>query len=508
MTEAHKIEPLTDSNGVLCYVVQGGCSDGTYYYVGLNNGNKTTDSITAVRKYEIATGKLVATYENLRVSHCNDMEYLPHTGEIVFVHNTPDRWHISFYDAATMQPSIQTRWGDGTSHTITLYYKGADGGRGEQMEIYSLTYDRFESCYWVGISNGYKFAKLDLNFNHTGDIYQGKETGYTKQGMTCDSKYIYFQQYKTNAILVYDKAGNFVREIPLTKTSNEPENIYYVGDVFYVAYLINKNGSMLYKVELKQVSAYDVSVKVNDTFTTIPQFTAEDGTLYKVAQGSCTDGTYLYVILNDDNKSGASGHQSTLFKIDIRTGAIVQRVENIDAGSSNDMTYNPNTRELLIATDNPNKNRIVVIDAATLTVKKDLTIATKTFAIAYDEAQNSYWLTCAGTYDFVRADTDLKQIGDVYAGYNTGYTKQAMDYDGEYLYFLQSGTNAVSIFRKDGVFIGVATFPALTYTLPNGTTATASSVQSICHVGDTFYIGCYFADYGCVIYECEIDIKG
>ena len=166
------------------------------------------------------------------------------------------------------------------------------------------------------------------------------------------------------------------------------------------------------------------------------------------------------------------------------------------------------TLSSLIATDNPNKNRIVVIDAATLTVKKDLTIATKTFAIAYDEAQNSYWLTCAGTYDFVRADTDLKQIGDVYAGYNTGYTKQAMDYDGEYLYFLQSGTNAVSIFRKDGVFIGVATFPALTYTLPNGATATASSVQSICHVGDTFYIGCYFADYGCVIYECEIDIKG
>lgn len=489
MDEIFKISDHTDANSVHCRVVQGGCSDGTYYYVGLNNGNKTSKSVTAVLKYEIAwPHNLVAVYEDLRVAHCNDMEYLPETNEILFVHNEPERWLVSIYDADTMQKK----------RTVTL-------GNGA-IEIYSLTYDPYEQCYWAGLSYGFNFIKLDLNFEQVGDIYVGKNTGYTKQGMTCDSKYIYFLQYKSNSIIVYNKAGEFVREILLPKTSYEAENIFWIGDVFYVGYYKSKAGGMLYKTTIESLTEYDTEITAEDTpYAILPQFTGADGSFYKVAQGSCTDGTYLYAMLNDDNKDANPGHCSALHKIDLRTGAVVQIVEGFAAGSSNDMTYNPKTKEIVVATDNPDKYRLVVIDAATLTVKREVTLSTKVFAIAYDEAQNGYWLALAGTYDYMFVDANFQKVGSTFAGYNTGYTKQAMDFDGEYLYFLQSKSNAVAIYKKDGTFVGVAALPTFKATV-GGEVKEVTSAQSICHVGDTFYIGCYFDSVGYVLYEAEISI--
>ena len=83
MTEIFKISDHTDSNNVHCRVVQGGCTDdGTYYYVALNNNDKTEASINAILKYEIATGELVKVFENVKTSHCNDLTYNPETNEM------------------------------------------------------------------------------------------------------------------------------------------------------------------------------------------------------------------------------------------------------------------------------------------------------------------------------------------------------------------------------------------------------------------------------------------
>ena len=475
MEEIFKISDYTDSNGVHCRVVQGGCTDGTYYYVGLNNGIKTSDSVTAILKYEIATGTLVKVYEDLRVAHCNDMEYNKDTNEILVVHNEPERWFVSIFDADTMERKRVVTLGNGA------------------IEIYSLAYDPYEQCYWVGLSYGFNFAKLDLNFNQIGEIYIGVNTGYVKQGIDCDDKYIYFQQYKNNAIIVYDKTGAFVREIPLPKTSYEAENIFHIGDTFYIGYYKSRAGGMLYKTTLKQLTASDASVTMTE-FITVPQRTDANGVFYKIGQGSCSDGTYLYLLMNNDNKAG---YFSSLHKIDPRTGETVKIIDGIQSGSSNDITYNPNTKELIIATDNPDKNKIVIIDAETLTVKETKTLDLSLYCIAYDSARNGYWVGICKTYNFAFLDASFRQVGATVTGYNSGLTKQAMEYDGEYLYFLQSAQNAIVICEPDGTIIGLPYLKGF----PEGATA-----QNICRIGDTYYIGFYQKDVGCVIYKAEIEI--
>lgn len=235
MTELFTISAYTDSNGVYCRVVQGACTDGTYYYVALNDANSSsTGSVSAIHKYDLRTGKLVKTYSGLTVSHCNDLTINHITGEMIAVHNSPDRTVISIFDLETMTLKEKK--------TLTL-------------QIYSMAYDPYEGCYWVGISHCYDFAKLDLDFKQVGSIYYGKNTGYTKQGMDVDSKYIYFVQYKTNCIIVYDKSGNYVKQINLSVSSTEAENICHIGDTFYIGYYTSKSGGKLYKVRIDTASA-------------------------------------------------------------------------------------------------------------------------------------------------------------------------------------------------------------------------------------------------------------
>nr|MBQ4140232.1 hypothetical protein [Clostridia bacterium] len=472
LTEIVRIEAHTDSNGVKCRVVQGACTDGKYYYVALNDSKSSDpESVSAIRKYDISTGALVKTYEGLKIMHSNDMTVNTETGELIAVHNSPDRKMISIYDLETMTLKEKK--------TLTL-------------DIYSMAYDPFEQCYWVGISYGYNFAKLDLEFNQVGDIYVGKETGYTKQGMDVDSKYIYFAQYKTNCIIVYNKEGKFIKQIDLSVQSTEAENICHVGDTFYIGYYTSSSGGRLYKAKINTVKTTEVSASMTK-WQTVDQYTDGSGNLCKVTQGTCTDGTYLYMMMNNDVKSS---YRSALLKIDLATGKIVATSEGFGTGITNDITYNKKTNQILVVHNSPEPKKVTVIDADTMKYVETKTLGFSIYALAYDEVLDCYWAGLSGCYDFARLDNDLKQVGETYPGYSSGYTKQGMDCDGKYLYFILSAKNSVAVYKTDGTFIGLATL-----------SDSSNSAQNICHVGDTFYIGYNVSSAGGYIYKATFNIK-
>ena len=466
-----RIPAYTDKNGVNCRVVQGGCTDGTYYYVALNDGKSSNAaSISAIRKYDLKTGELVNTYENLQIMHANDMTVNTDTGELIVVHNSPERTMISIFDLATM----------------TLKEK-----KTVALQIYSMSYDPYERCYWVGISYGYNFAKLDLEFNQIGNIFTGKETGYTKQGMDVDSKYIYFVQYKTNCIIVYDKAGKYVKQINLSVSSTEAENICHVGDVFYIGYYTSSSGGRLYKTQLTTIKPDAVSVST-DKWLTVDRHTDSTGALCKVTQGTCTDGEYLYMMLNNDDKTA---YRSALVKIELATGKVVAIAEGFETGLTNDLTYNSKTKQILAVHNTPEPKKVTVIDAATMTYVETKTLDFNIYALAYDEVLDCYWAGLSGCYDFVRLDTDLKGVGSTYIGHSSGYTKQGMDCDGEYIYFILSAKNSVAVYKTDGTYVGLATL-----------SDTSNSAQNICHVGDVFYIGYNVSSAGGYIYKSEFTV--
>ena len=94
-------------------------------------------------------------------------------------------------------------------------------------------------------------------------------------------------------------------------------------------------------------------------------------------------------------------------------------------------------------------------------------------------------------------DESFEQVGDVYSGKNTTYTKQGMEITDGYIYFLHSNKNAVIIYESDGTFAAEVKLPELNVT----------SAQNICCANGVFYIGCYVENVGCVIYKAEIKLE-
>ena len=211
-----------------CKVIQGGTTDGKYLYVITHNGDKTINAESILQKIDIKTMKTVARSERLRVSHGNDIVYKKNTNELLVVHCYPDGKMVSVFDADTLK----------FKRKIEL-----------PISIYCMSYDESLDCYWVGVSSGDTFAKLDADFKFV-KRYMSQMHDYVTQGMDCDDTYLYFVRYKKNCVIVYTKDGGYVGEYPLT-FPGEPENICHIGDYFYVVgNNSNWSGGVILKVKL------------------------------------------------------------------------------------------------------------------------------------------------------------------------------------------------------------------------------------------------------------------
>ena len=211
-----------------CKVIQGGTTDGKYLYVITHNGDKTINAESILQKIDIKTMKTVARSERLRVSHGNDIVYKKNTNELLVVHCYPDGKMVSVFDADTLK----------FKRKIEL-----------PISIYCMSYDESLDCYWVGVSGGDTFAKLDADFKFV-KRYMSQMHDYVTQGMDCDDTYLYFVRYKKNCVIVYTKDGGYVGEYPLT-FPGEPENICHIGDYFYVVgNNSNWSGGVILKVKL------------------------------------------------------------------------------------------------------------------------------------------------------------------------------------------------------------------------------------------------------------------
>ena len=211
-----------------CKVIQGGTTDGKYLYVITHNGDKTINAESILQKIDIKTMKTVARSERLRVSHANDIVYKKNTNELLVVHCYPDGKMVSVFDTDTLK----------FKRTIEL-----------PISIYCMSYDESLDCYWVGVSGGDTFAKLDADFKFV-KRYMSQMHDYVTQGMDCDDTYLYFVRYKKNCVIVYTKDGGYVGEYPLT-FPGEPENICHIGDYFYVVgNNSNWSGGVILKVKL------------------------------------------------------------------------------------------------------------------------------------------------------------------------------------------------------------------------------------------------------------------
>ena len=94
-------------------------------------------------------------------------------------------------------------------------------------------------------------------------------------------------------------------------------------------------------------------------------------------------------------------------------------------------------------------------------------------------------------------NAEFKKPSKIIRGYSNGFTKQGVDADDKYLYFVLYNKNCIAVYTKDGGYVRQIDLPV-----------TAGEPENICHVGDTFYIVYNNPTWsGGIVYETVITAK-
>ena len=216
-------------------VAQGACTDGEYIYVILENQNieeaggyKENPHYSKIFKLDPDTMETVQVSQPLLIDHGNDITYNSKTGLLVVNNHHPNRTHLTTVSPETLE----------VVETITHI----------DEEMAGIAYNATRDKYVIGLYTSYDLLVADGELN-VEQRFEGEVTNWIKQSIACDDDYIYFLQYNSNAIVVYDWDGNHIRTIRVRWMNNEPQSIFLLDGKFYMTSYIGANsGAQIFEM--------------------------------------------------------------------------------------------------------------------------------------------------------------------------------------------------------------------------------------------------------------------
>lgn len=214
---------------------------------------------------------------------------------------------------------------------------------------------------------------------------------------------------------------------------------------------------------------------------------------YRVMQGMCTDGTYMFALLEKKKQdvNGDSRSLCRMAKVDLSTWEILAYSEPMELDHGNGMTYNTKTGEILVVHGQFYPKTISVVDPETMTVKRTFDLAYNARGITYDAATDRYAVCIGGKSDFVIYDSEFNELAyyacdDLVSG-NKEFGRQSISTDGKYLYMTYTGAvvnglngyEIICCYDWSGNFCGVFSL------------RTFYEIESTIHVGGVTYASFY-----------------
>ena len=202
----------------------------------------------------------------------------------------------------------------------------------------------------------------------------------------------------------------------------------------------------------------------------------EDISTCRSIQGGCCDGQYVYVTAINpdgaefDNPEWTVGCDETvtpkkvkkvpcvILKINPDTWSVVSKSDYLFLDHANDVTYNAANNELVICNNQPNYTTVTTVDPVTLSVRETFTVPQKIYSIVYVGSESCYYAGISGGYQVVKMTQSYTQIGTMSLSEH-GNTRQGMDSDGSYLYFVYSDDNYVYKFDLSGNMVAKLELP-------------------------------------------------
>lgn len=216
----------------------------------------------------------------------------------------------------------------------------------------------------------------------------------------------------------------------------------------------------------------------------------KEGTVY-VAQGACTDGSYVYFV-----NRNSSDNLSIVYKYDATTFKQVAKTDGFDGGHSNDMTYDSKNKRIVCLSGGTSSDLAKVvsfIDTETMKVTSPVAIPTGLTAVTYNETQNTYAGRNGQNLYLMDKGFNIMKNGKRSDG--SSLTSQGLGSDDTYLYFPMSGTTSNELLVYDWNLNYVRTI----------TLDTTLESESLFKLGDEYYINFYRSGNGAELCRLDID---
>lgn len=224
---------------------------------------------------------------------------------------------------------------------------------------------------------------------------------------------------------------------------------------------------------------------------------------YDTVQGGCTDGTYAYYVLYNRKVENCK-----IMKVRLSNQKVMKVSGVLDISHGNDMTYDSQSKKLVVTHTTGNVKRLSVINPSTLKVEKnvDVTIPEKMAGvsdselknlkgfcgIAYNAKRKQYVTFLKSTGDLMILNRNFKPVSYIKPSKKSSLTKQGIDVTDDYILLGYSGsTNVIMVYTWDGTFV-------TQINLRKG-----FELENIYHVGSQYYATYYRSYYK----TCEKTVK-
>lgn len=191
-----------------------------------------------------------------------------------------------------------------------------------------------------------------------------------------------------------------------------------------------------------------------------------------VMQGGCTDGKYVYLLMEGssvliDGENYSKGH--VISKVDMSTWEVAAVSEPMSLGHGNGMCYNPNLNQLVISMCNDVANTadldesrcVAFVDVDTLEMTDVRQLDLSINAIDYNPKRDLYVVGIKGnSAAFAVLNSDFVELG-WYPGNNCNLGSQDVDCDDNYIYVGNSGVSTmpgmevVKVYDWNGEYVGI-----------------------------------------------------
>jgi len=227
------------------------------------------------------------------------------------------------------------------------------------------------------------------------------------------------------------------------------------------------------------VDAVKAGKSVCATFTDLYRYPS---TSSEAPQGFATDGKYFYIAVF--KRPANTRELAKIVKVDAKTLETVAVGDFLPLDHANGMTYDPVREKLIVA--NLYENLLTIVDPETLTVSEQLTLPYDTFSAGYIPSKNQFFFASSSTYPTcLITDENFNILKDfVRITSENVYFLQDADADDKYAYineapYPNTSDNIIRIYDLEKGFVG------------NISLLSKRESESICHIGDDFYVSFY-----------------